>query len=981
MDSKLKWSEYRNKILESVDVEAFFLDELPDGQRHGDAEYKTRCPFPELHEGGTDNSPSFTVNLESGVYYCNTCHSKGNIHTYYKTKYGKSSKDAWFFFGDALGIARPDGEELFTDVIDPEVAVKWHYDLMSLGGNTLDFLLNERGLSLEIIKQYQIGWNGERYSIPIYDEQYNLVNIRLYTRMPVDDRQKVINYRDETGNTFGKVRLYGIENLMQPLRAIVVAEGELDRLICETHGIPAVTSTAGAGSWDRSWTPLFKNVKRVYACYDNDAAGISASAKLLRRLTGITEVKILQWPDGFPTKGDLTDYFTSGKTKDDFNKLLASNAVSAMTSIEDADEIDDSNAIETTLVHSVDAAFTGKRIKMSVMVSGKSSISSVFPYKVFAQCMSQDKDNKMCNYCPLSEGPLERLFKADTNIPLSLIECTDETQSHVIEKVMGLPTKCHSYQYEVMSNGNLEEVRMVPIADTTFSFDKEQEHVVRMGYYMGRNLRSNKRYTLTGYMHHHPKNQRATFIFDKAYPEHDAVTDFHVDGEVKQAIDLLKCKPGQSVGEKFEEIHADLEYNVTRIWDRRAVAIAVDLVYHTPLHFYFQGQFIKRGWGECLLIGDSGQAKSTVVEQLMRHYNLGEMLSGESSKRTGLTYNMQQTGNSWFLIWGAFPLNDGGLIAVDEFSGMSEQDIASLSEIRSSGVCRVKAVVNDETSARTRAIYISNPRSGRPLASETYGVQAILKLFGTAEDVRRLDIAVGVASGEVTAELINSDYSKMQEVSHVYTSDVCNKGVMWAWSRTPEQIIIEDAATQEILRQAIKLSTKYSSAVPLAEPSDMRLKLARLSIAAAARTGSTDETYETIIVKPEHVKFIVDFLQSVYDAPALQYDKLSKKEFAKTDTSEDRMSDLRKSFLSVPLLDHNEAVEGILRMDWFTEREACVQTNTDSYTITQLLHFMVANNLASDKGKFGYKLTATGATFFKSIQANPYTKEEMEHGM
>ena len=120
---------------------------------------------------------------------------------------------------------------------------------------------------------------------------------------------------------------------------------------------------------------------------------------------------------------------------------------------------------------------------------------------------------------------------------------------------------------------------------------------------------------------------------------------------------------------------------------------------------------------------------------------------------------------------------------------------------------RVKAVVNDETSARTRAIYISNPRSGRPLASETYGVQAILKLFGTAEDVRRLDIAVGVASGEVTVELINSDYSKMQEVSHVYTSDVCNKGVMWAWSRTPEQIIIEDAATQEILRQAIKLST------------------------------------------------------------------------------------------------------------------------------------------------------------------------------
>ena len=974
----MKWSEYRNKILESVDVEAFYLNELPDGLRHGDAEYKTRCPFPELHEGGTDNSPSFTVNLDSGVYYCNTCHSKGNIHTYYRTKYGKSTKEAWFFFGDALGLPRPDGEELFTDVIDPEVALRWHHDLLELGGNTLDFLLNERGLSLDVIKQYQVGWNGERYSIPIYDEHYNLVNIRLYTRQPVDDRQKVINYRDENGNTFGKVRLYGIENITQPIKAVVMAEGELDRLICETHGIPAITSTAGAGSWDRSWAPLFKNVQRVYACYDNDSAGINASAKLLRRLTGICDVRILQWPDGFPKKGDLTDYFTSGKTKDDFNKLLMSNATSVTTSVEDTVDVDDSNAIETTLVHSVDAAYTGKRIKMPVMISGKGTTSSIFPYKVLAQCLSTDRESKMCAYCPLSEGPLERVFKADSNSPLSLIECADSVQQQQILHEMGLPSKCHQYQCETISNGNLEEIRMVPIADTTFSFEKEQEHVVRLGYYMGRNLKSNKRYTLTGYMHNHPKNQRATFIFDKAYPEHDAVTDFKVDGHIKQCLDVLKCEVGQTVKEKFDEIHKDLEYNITRVWNRRAVAEAVDLIYHTPLHFYFQGQFIKRGWGECLLIGDSGQAKSTVVEQLMRHYNLGEMLSGESSKRTGLTYNMQQNGNSWFLIWGAFPLNDGGLIAVDEFSGMSESDIASLSEIRSSGVCRVKAVVNDETSARTRAIYISNPRSGRPLASETYGVQAILKLFGTTEDVRRLDVAVGVASGEVAAELINSDYSAMAEVPHVYTSEVCNAGVMWAWSRSPEQIIIEEDATKKILEQAIALSSKYSSAIPLAEPADMRLKLARLSIAAAARTASTDETYECVIVKPEHVEFIVDFLQSVYDAPALQYDKMSKKEFAKVDTSEERMTDLRSEFLKVQLLDHNVAVEGILRMDWFTEREAMVQTNTDQYTVTQLLHFMVANNLASDKGRYGYKLTATGATFFKSVQEKPYTQAELE---
>lgn len=972
----MKWAEYRNKILDTVDVETFYLSELPNGTRHGDAEYKTQCPFPELHEGGTDNNPSFTVNLETGVYYCNTCHSKGNIHTYYKSKYHVSSKEAWFFFGDALGLPRPDGEELYSDVIDPEIALKYHHDLMTMGGSNLEYLLNERCLTIDAIERFQIGWNGERYTIPIYDEKYNLVNIRLYTRMPVDGRQKVINYRDENGYTYGRVRLYGIENIAHEVPYVVVAEGELDRICCEAHGIPAVTSTAGAGSWERSWTALFKNVSKVYSCYDNDTAGVNAGAKLLRRLSGITEVAILQWPDGFKNKGDITDWFCENPNGN-FLKFIQDNSNTATLVSDEDDEIDDSNAIETTLLHSIDADYINKRIKMAVMISGKGATSDVFPYKCIAQCVAQSQDGKMCSYCPLSEGPIAKAFKADENTPLALIECTDEVQQNIIRKEIGVPGKCQQYTVEVAKYGNLEEIRMVPIADTEFSFDKDQEHVVRLGYYMGRNLKSNMRYTLTGFMHNHPKNQRATFIFDKAYPEHNAITEFKITDKVKELLDVLKPKPGQSVRGKFEEIHRDLEYNVTRVWNRRNVAMAVDLVYHTPLHFYFQGQFIKRGWGECLLIGDSGQAKSTIVEQIMHHYRLGELLSGESSKRTGLTYNMQQNGNTWFLIWGAFPLNDGGLIAVDEFSGMSEEDIASLSEIRSSGICRVKAVVNDETSARTRAVYISNPRSGRPLASETYGVQAILKLFGTAEDVRRLDIAVGVASGEVDATLINSDYSKMEQIDHVYTTDVCNAGVMWAWSRSPEQIIIDEEATREILKQAVALSNKYSSAIPLAEPADMRLKLARLSIAAAARTASTDETYENIVVHPEHVNFVVNFLQEVYDAPALQYDKMSSKEFAMIDTSNDRMAMLREAFLKVPVVDHNVAVEGILRADWFNDKELCVQTNTDSYAVTQLLHFLVANNLAVDKGRYGYKLTATGATFFKQTLEKPYTAEEL----
>src|SRR5574344_1617210 len=101
----MRWSDYTTKILASMDNEAYFMSILHNVQRRGQ-EVKAECPFKELHESQTDNNPSLTVNLAKGVYYCNSCHSKGNIHTMYKHLYGLSNEEAWFQLGDALKIPR-----------------------------------------------------------------------------------------------------------------------------------------------------------------------------------------------------------------------------------------------------------------------------------------------------------------------------------------------------------------------------------------------------------------------------------------------------------------------------------------------------------------------------------------------------------------------------------------------------------------------------------------------------------------------------------------------------------------------------------------------------------------------------------------------------------------------------------------------------------------------------------------------------------
>ena len=61
---------------------------------------------------------------------------------------------------------------------------------------------------------------------------------------------------------------------------------------------------------------------------------------------------------------------------------------------------------------------------------------------------------------------------------------------------------------------------------------------------------------------------------------------------------------------------------------------------------------LKEAGGELLIIGDSGQAKTTIVERMMNHYRLGELHS-ESSRRTGLVYNMQQNNKKMVLSVGS----------------------------------------------------------------------------------------------------------------------------------------------------------------------------------------------------------------------------------------------------------------------------------------------------------------------------------------
>ena len=261
---------------------------------------------------------------------------------------------------------------------------------------------------------------------------------------------------------------------------------------------------------------------------------------------------------------------------------------------------------------------------------------------------------------------------------------------------------------------------------------------------------------------------------------------------------------------------------------------------------------------------------SETVQGMMGHFRLGEFITGENVSFAGLVGGLEQNGKRMIMRWGKWPLSDKRLVVMDEVSGMHPEIIGNMSGVRTSGIAEINKIgIQQKTSARVRAIWLSNPRSGKPLAEYDYGTDAVLELIGNSEDVARFDFAMTCASSEVDSTLINRIHEH-GTVPHVYTFDLCQDLVLWGWSRKKNQIHFEQEAVEIILEYANRMGRVYTSKVPLVEAANQRIKLAKLAVAAAIRLFSTTDG-ENVIVKPVHVYFVKGYLDEIYRKASLGY--------------------------------------------------------------------------------------------------------------
>ena len=176
--------------------------------------------------------------------------------------------------------------------------------------------LNARGIPDEVIDSQILGWNGWRITIPIYNQQGEVVFFRL-AKDP-DDARPAAKMLSSPGSS---VELYGWDEVLKRPEGIIICEGEFDRLLLQAQGFAAVTSTGGAATFRPQWAEKIRQIENVYLCFDNDQAGRNGSQVVALM---IPQAKVVQWPPEVGEGGDVTDFFVRLKrSREDFLKVRA----------------------------------------------------------------------------------------------------------------------------------------------------------------------------------------------------------------------------------------------------------------------------------------------------------------------------------------------------------------------------------------------------------------------------------------------------------------------------------------------------------------------------------------------------------------------------------------------------------------------------------------------------------------------------------
>lgn len=868
-------------------------------------EYRIRCP----KHGERRASASANISPEKGVYgswYCMVCEEGGSLKSLADwveelpdsdpRKMKSSSSGIVFDLGEHR--AKKEGSLEGDERLSEAKVLGWHNALMESRG-TLSQFKERRGLTDDTIRQFKIGWDSvtKRYTIPIYDKDNNLVNVRRYSLDP-GSLAKLTNAKGH-GSPPRLYPLAVLEDAKTMGMPLLIVEGELDALIAIQHGFYAVSGTGGAKRWDPTWAKQLKNLV-IYVSYDNDSDGRIGARKASHALRPHAAAVAVVPPLLEEEKSDITDFFLRGGTAQDFQVLLdecLAPGVAEGEALEQAAE-----PADVRVIGSMDSKTNGQPLSMAVTITGRKDPTYSVPNRLYFEC-SMDAGPK-CKLCPMLtdwEGEHRATLESkDIRAISQFIDAKKISAEEVARKHFGIQ-KCNRLEIHEEEAFTVEELFVMSSVDA--SSHDATDYTQRRIYHVGGDgdTRTNTEVRLVGSTTPSPRDRRNEFYSWSLQESVTSIDSFRVDAQVVRDLSIFRPTNGQTVWKKCWEIAKDLSANVTGILGRERLHVAMDLAWHSALHFEFEGRTIPRGWLELLVVGDTRTGKSETAIRMSNHYGLGHVIGCEGATFAGLVGGVKEVGGSRTITWGEITLNDRRLVVLDEVSGLSQDIIGQLSDIRSRGVAQITKIETASTNARCRAIWISNARKSFGDKAH-YGIDVIEGLIGNPEDIARFDLAMSVSRSDVPSSKINS--TERPVVPHLYSSELCQALVLWAWSRKSDQILWKPDAYRYVFEAADRLGSMYVEDPPLIQATNVREKIARVAVAFAMRTFSTDDSGECVVVERRHVSTAANFINKLYSYDNFGYRRRSRRIIANQEIARKSRGKISKFLRENPRLLH-----------------------------------------------------------------------------
>jgi len=314
--------------------------------------YVGRCPF---HE---ERTPSFSVNPVEKFYYCFGCGAKGDVITFVRETEQLDFAGAVEWLADRFNVqieyeettpqqdARRRRRERLLELLDAAATFYERYLWDSQAGSLARDYLAGRGLNEEVCREYRLGlalggttlarkafeggftreelaaaglvnrrgndYFSGRLLFPLADARGRVLGFQA-RKLREDDPMRAKYVNSPEGELFRKGdMLYGLDRARAAIakqeRAVVV-EGNTDVLALRQAGVEPVVASMGTALTDRQLKELGRLTKRLWLCFDGDAAGEAATLRgmELAAAQGF-EVHVVALPPGLDP-ADLADGF------------------------------------------------------------------------------------------------------------------------------------------------------------------------------------------------------------------------------------------------------------------------------------------------------------------------------------------------------------------------------------------------------------------------------------------------------------------------------------------------------------------------------------------------------------------------------------------------------------------------------------------------------------------------------------------------